>query len=269
MKAFIPWISLLFSIVLLGQESKKEFSLYYENDAYELTEKHKKLTDSLQLLPNKSRYYIYIKGYTNNVGGEYYNLELSKKRAESVKKELSAFAFISTKGYGELNSEAANNRRVDIVVILREDYVPKPGDVIEYPEDHTPETVTELVSPKVGDKVIIEGIMFYPDQDVIMNESRKALDNLVRFLKENPKIRFKLLGHICCGNSYQPEMDLRNTRTGENNLSEARAKSVYNYLRKKGISKHRMRYVGMAYLEPTGKGDEFDRRVEIEITAID
>jgi len=269
MKACILWIPFLFSIVLLGQDSKKQFSLYFENDAHHLTEEHKKLTDSLQLLPNKELYYIYIKGYTNNIGGEQYNLNLSIKRAESVKNELKAFAFISSKGYGELNSEAANNRRVDIEIILREDYIPQPGDVIEYPEDHMPETITSLVSPKVGDKVIIEGIMFYPDQDVIMNESRKALDNLVRFLKENPKIKFKLLGHICCGNSYQPEIDLRNTRTGKNNLSEARAKSVYNYLIKKGINRHRMRYIGMAYREPTGKGDEFDRRVEIEITAID
>jgi len=64
-------------------------------------------------------------------------------------------------------------------------------------------------------------------------------------------------------------MDLRNVRTGKNDLSEARAKSVYNYLQKHGISNKRMRYIGMAYRNPTGKGDSYDRRVEIEITEIE
>ena len=269
MKVCIVWILVCYSWVVFGQETNSKFSLFYENDSYELTREHQQLTDSLQQLANKSLYYIYIKGYTNSIGGEQYNFELSKKRAESVKKALQDFAFIESKGYGELNSEAAKNRRVDIEIILRENYIPQEGDVIEYPEEHTPESITSLISPKVGDKVILQGIMFYPDRDVIMDESIPALDELVNYLKMHPKIKFKLLGHICCGNKFQPGVDHKNERTGKYDLSKARAKSLYNYLRKKGINKYRMRYIGMAYRNPTGKGDEYDRRVEIEITAID
>ena len=57
-----------------------------------------------------------------------------------------------------------------------------------------------------------------------------------------------------------------NLRTGKRNLSEARAQELHNYLVKKGIDKKRIRYHGMAFKQPTGLGDQFDRRVEIEIT---
>ena len=103
----------------------------------------------------------------------------------------------------------------------------------------------------------------------LTDNKSKILKTHLKNLKKNPKIRFKLIGHICCGDKERPHLDLKNVRTGENNLSEARAKSLYNYLVKRGINKRRMRYVGMAYRQPTGKGDQFDRRVEIEITHID
>ena len=123
--------------------------------------------------------------------------------------------------------------------------------------------------PIVGEKIALAGILFYPDQDVIMDESVPALERLIGLLNYHRNLKFKLIGHICCGDPERPAMDVINTRTGEKNLSEARARSVYLYLLKKGIDRRRMRYIGMAYRQPTKKGDEFDRRVEIEITSID
>lgn len=117
--------------------------------------------------------------------------------------------------------------------------------------------------------MVLEGIRFYSDRDVIMDESKQALEELLAFLHENPTVRFKLIGHICCGDWENPGRDLKNIRTGKRNLSEARAQSLRNYLVKKGIDKHRIRYIGMAYRFPTGKGPQFDRRVEIEITSVD
>lgn len=251
-----------------GQE--RQFSLFYENDHYELTNSHRALLDSLNSLQHKEDYDIHIKGYTNSVGASQYNLELSRKRAENVKKELRSFTIISTVGYGELESEAANNRRVDVFIHRKEDHIPQEGEIVEVPiqEERKAPTVRNLKNPKIGDKVTLQGIMFYPDQDVIMDESKETLEELVSFLKKHPKIKFKLIGHICCGDKNKPYLDLKNVRTGKNDLSEARAKSLYNYLVKNGIHKNRMRYLGMAYRNPTGEGDEFDRRVEIEITSL-
>ncbi len=254
-----------------AQETEQKFSLYYANDQYELTSQHHLLIDSLKGLPNKELYDIHIKGFTNNLGSTDYNLELSRKRAENVKKELRHFTIISSTGYGELNSEAADNRRVDILIHLKEHHITEEGEIIEAPihEVERPATVATLTVPKIGDKIILEGIRFYPDRDVIMDESKESLEELIGFLNRNPTVRFKLLGHICCGDPENPYRDLKNVRTGKDNLSEARARSVFNYLVKNGIDKRRMRYVGMAYRNPTHKGDEFDRRVEIEITSVD
>lgn len=254
-----------------AQDLERKFSLFYGNDLYELTAEHHRLLDSLKALDNKELYDIHIKGYTNNIGSKEYNQELSLKRAENVRNELREFTIISSMGYGELDSEAADNRRVDILIHLQEFHIPQADEIVMKPMpkmDSIP-ILAEIEQPKIGDRVILRGIQFYPDQDVIMNESRDALEELVNFLKKYPNVRFKLLGHICCGDTERPHIDLRNSRTGENNLSEARAKSVYNYLVKQGISKRRMRYIGMAYRNPTGKGNDYDRRVEIEITQVD
>ncbi len=254
---------------LLAAQSEKKFTLYYANDQYELTPKHHKLLDSLKMLPDKDSLDVHIKGYTNSVGGENYNLELSQKRAENVKRELRQFTIISSQGYGELGSTAADNRRVDILVHLKRDHVPVAGEIVEEPIIEAEPTIVALSNPKKGDKIALRGIRFYPDRDVIMDESKETLNELVTFLKNNPKVKFKLIGHICCGDPMKPYKDVKNVRTGKDNLSEARAQALHNYLVKKGINKRRMRYLGMAFMQPTGKGSEYDRRVEIEITSVD
>ncbi|MEZ4875595.1 MAG: OmpA family protein [Flavobacteriaceae bacterium] len=267
---WLPFLCFLWSLTGMAQETDTKFSLFYGNDEFELTTTHHILLDSLKSIGDKSLYDIHIKGYTNSVGEETYNLELSRKRAENVKKELREFTIISTQGYGELDGENANNRRVDILIHLKTSHIPVDGEIVEQPqEERAQPSIVNLNSPKKGDKVTLEGIMFYPDRDVIMDESIKALQELIAFLEKHPNVRFKLIGHICCGDKTNPYRDLKNVRTGKDDLSEARARSVYNYLSKNGIDKRRMRYIGMAYRNPTGKGDEFDRRVEIEITDVE
>ncbi|MCH9660578.1 MAG: OmpA family protein [Bacteroidetes bacterium] len=251
---------------------EKKFSLYYDNDQHQLTAAHQTLLDSLKRLPNKDSLDVHIKGYTNSIGATEYNLELSRKRAEYVKEELRAFTIISTKGFGELKGAHANNRRVDVFVHLKRDHIAIVGEIIEAPiEELTEVSVAriDLENPKKGDKITLEGIFFYENRDVIRDESKDALNALVKYLKKNPDVKFKLIGHICCGDPMKPYKDHKNLRTGKDNLSEARAQALHNYLAKQGIAQRRMRYFGMAFRQSTGKGDEFDRRVEIEITSTD
>lgn len=260
----------LFVTCVLSAQSERKFSLYYANDAYELTDEHHALLDSLRSIVNKVDFDVHIKGYTNSIGREAYNLELSKKRATGVKNELRDFTIISTKGFGELKDANANNRRVDVLIHLKTDHVAQEGEIVEIPisEKKEYQSIT-LLEPKKGDKLVLQGIMFYPGRDIIRNESTQALEELLDFLKRNPKITFRLIGHVCCGDDENPGMDLRNTRTGKHNLSEARAQALHNYLARKGIDKKRMRYRGMAFRVPTGLGDAYDRRVEIEIISVD
>ena len=267
----IFFLVLLTPILLFSQHEEQKYSLFFENDKHELTTQHIQLLDSIKQFDHKDDLDIHIKGYTNNVGNEAYNLRLSQKRAMNVKAMLREFTIISSQGYGELGSDAAQDRRVEILIHNKEDHVAEEGEIVEAPQvkvEVKTENFKKIVDPRKGDKITLDGIMFYPDRDVIMDESKAALEELLKFLQDNPNINFKLIGHICCGDPIKRGKDLKNLRTGKDNLSEARAQALHNYLAKNGINKRRMRYIGMAFRQPTGRGDLFDRRVEIEITYV-
>lgn len=85
----------------------------------------------------------------------------------------------------------------------------------------------------------------------------EPLNQLLNALIKNPHLKIELQGHFCC-QSYLgdgPDND-----TGLNNLSEARAKAVYDFLVQGGIGPNRLRYKGMGNYFP---------RVNPEITEAD
>lgn len=254
----------------LAQDREVQFNIYFAHDQYSLEPQERIRLDSLLALPDKERYDLHINGFTNDIGPAQYNLELSRKRAEHIKKLMRSFTIISSIGRGELGGEAASNRRVEIIFHPKSMHVALAGEIIEPPHNSVPviDLSQRFAMPKIGEKIALEGILFYPDQDVIMDESKGVLEQLVSLLNAHRGLKFKIMGHICCGDPDRPGMDVINTRTGQQDLSYARARSVYLYLLKKGIDRKRMRFMGMAYRFPTGLGDEYDRRVEIEITGI-
>ncbi|NQZ20379.1 MAG: OmpA family protein [Bdellovibrionales bacterium] len=90
-----------------------------------------KKIDKLYKLRNKIKK-IYIEGHTDNVGPKAFNLQLSRRRAATIKRIISKQAKISrskisAKGYGETRPIATNktrkgrliNRRVDMNLIYR------------------------------------------------------------------------------------------------------------------------------------------------------
>ncbi len=263
-------MTILWSNAVMAQDNEIQFNIYFAHDQYSLEAEQRTLLDSLLALPDKERYDIHINGFTNDIGSAQYNLELSRKRAEHVKKLMRTFTIISSIGKGELGGEDAANRRVEIIFHPKSMHVAVAGEIIEPPLFSLPvvDLSQRFTMPKVGEKIALDGILFYPDQDVIMDQSKEVLEQLVSLLNAHRGLKFKIMGHICCGDPERPGMDVINTRTGQQDLSYARARSVYLYLLKKGIDRKRMRFMGMAYRFPTGQGDEFDRRVEIEITGI-
>ena len=86
MKLLLLVISIFCAPFLWAQEEQMEFSLYFENDKSQLTQAHIFILDSIKKLHHKDQLDIHIKGYTNTVGEEHYNLALSKDRAANVTK---------------------------------------------------------------------------------------------------------------------------------------------------------------------------------------
>ncbi|HPG74152.1 MAG TPA: OmpA family protein, partial [Bacteroidales bacterium] len=68
----------------------------------------------------------------------------------------------------------------------------------------------------------------------LSKESLQVLDHFIEFLNDNRTVRFEIRGH-----TDDVGEDITNLR-----LSDARAKTVYNYLLKNGISASRMTYKG-------------------------
>lgn len=263
-------LALFLSLAAVGQEKEIQFNIYFDHDQYTLKTQQRLRLDSLLDLPDKDRYDLHINGFTNDIGSVKYNLELSRKRAEYVKGLMRAYTIVSSIGQGELGGESAANRRVEIIFHPKSMHRAIDGEILEPPmvQDTNIDLTERFSMPKIGEKIALDGILFYPDQDVIKDQSKEVLEQLVSLLHLHRGLRFKIMGHICCGDPERPGMDVINTRTGKRDLSYARARSVYLYLLKKGIDRKRMRFMGMAYKFPKSIGDEFDRRVEIEITGV-
>lgn len=122
---------------------------------------------------------------------------------------------------------------------------------------------------KPGRNFIIENIFFVGDKDVFLPTSTPALKHLFNFMKYNPTVHIEIQGHVNFPFQYKPTKKelVKNTT-----LSNDRAKAVYDYLTRNGISSKRLTYKGygntrMIYPYATlPKEERQNRRVEIEIT---
>ncbi len=100
-------------------------------------------------------------------------------------------------------------------------------------------------------------IYFDTDKARIVNDSYKILNKISDFLKSNKAINLTIEGHT----------DNRGSERYNQKLSRKRAKAVYDYLSKKGISQDRMKFKGLGAKEPVGsnetpRGRKLNRRVE-------
>jgi outer membrane protein OmpA-like peptidoglycan-associated protein len=113
---------------------------------------------------------------------------------------------------------------------------------------------------KVGETVELQNIFFEFDKYRLLPESKVELDKLAGMLKRNPEMKIRLQGHT----------DNQGTEEYNMELSENRAKSVYDYLVENGISKGRLSYKGFGESKPvatneTEEGRAKNRRTEFVV----
>lgn len=113
---------------------------------------------------------------------------------------------------------------------------------------------------KQGEKIILRNIFYATDSYELKDESVAELTKLLEFLNNNKALRIEISGHT------------DNVGTSEYNieLSDNRAKSVYNYLVDHGINKDRLTYKGYGETQPistndTKEGRSENRRTELKI----
>lgn len=102
---------------------------------------------------------------------------------------------------------------------------------------------------------IVTPITFIGGKAKVTKDSYPYLDYLRATLVKNPDLSAHIRGHVCCGPNFR--------------ISNARAKTVYKYLIKHGISKTRLSYKGYSNNEPvvwpekTNDDRKSNRRVDI------
>lgn len=117
-----------------------------------------------------------------------------------------------------------------------------------------------LKKVEVGTKVVLDNIYFETGKAVLRTESFDALDQVYRFLENNPTMKIEISGHT--DNTGSLRINER--------LSRERAKSVVDYLVERGISEEMLVYQGYADTQPvapndTSEGRERNRRVEFKV----
>jgi len=113
---------------------------------------------------------------------------------------------------------------------------------------------------EVGTKVVLENIYFETGKAVLRPESFDALDQVFRFLENNPDMKLEISGHT--DNTGSLRINQR--------LSRERAKAVVNYLVGGGIPETMLVYEGYADTQAvapndTSEGRKKNRRVEFKV----
>jgi len=272
----------MFSINYLISQSNIQHVVYFETDKYIVpeTEKNRILLFIQNLDVGKIKR-ISIYGFCDDRGSDNYNLILSQKRANAIKKVFSTGGISenlisNVDGKGEVllkivDSEDLNiirglNRKVEVNV---EYNIPKKEtsklDDGKEIIDNRKKPITLESNLLVGDKIVLDKILFRTGYSYVLKESIPVLEKIARILREKNKVYFTIQGHVCCTANGRDAID---RGTGRRNLSLARARYIYEYLMKNGVARKRMKYVGLKHKYPLGGDPKFDRRVEIEITNI-
>jgi outer membrane protein OmpA-like peptidoglycan-associated protein len=113
---------------------------------------------------------------------------------------------------------------------------------------------------KKGSKIILKNIFFDTDSFNIKSNSESELNKLILFMNSNISIKIEIGGHT----------DNKGKSVYNLNLSQKRAKSVNDFLIKKGLSLNRLKYKGFGDTVPistndTEEGRALNRRTELKI----
>jgi outer membrane protein OmpA-like peptidoglycan-associated protein/opacity protein-like surface antigen len=245
----------------------------FKFDKDELTEESKIILNNVAKTLNKfPDQKIEILGHTDNIGTDEYNMDLSERRANSVKNYLVTQGVdgnrLYTAGCGERKPVADNstemgraiNRRIEFSIydgVSNKCPKPEEGGVQQNGKEFED-------AVKNSEQVKIEGIFFKFDSDELTPESEITLQHVADVLKKYPNAEVEIQGHTdSLGN------DMYNTF-----LSQRRAESVKKFLVSKGIGETRLTAIGFGETKPiedngTAYGRAVNRRIEFKINNAD
>lgn len=264
-------IAALFSFELGFAQEEEIYSIFFEFDKFNLKDEQTEgVLSFVQKIDTSRIESIQIYGYCDDRGKDEYNFVLSTNRATTVKNKLiergiRSKIIITLEGKGrimldedlqtDIPEARSKNRRVDVVVNYKS---------ITIENLKIPGVYSTIRKDAVkGDRIYLEKVLFERGSSQLTVQAKKELDKIALQLLKFKNIHFEIQGHVCCTPTYHREAVDRETKKRE--LSVNRAKRVYNYLFKKGISDARMTYRGYGNTQSLKQGGALDRRVELLI----
>ncbi len=200
-------------------------NIYYDLNRASFDEKNSPgLKEILEVLIDQPYITIEIGAHTDSNGEDAYNRELSQKRADAVRNYLIKKGIpanrLTAKGYGE--SKLVNNCKDGV----------KCSD-----EEHAKNRRTEFVVTgqkgfKVGDIIQVASIN-YAKSSTTLDKDSEGLKEIIALLKGN-NISVEIRSHT----------DSNGSATHNLEVSQKRAKAVFDYLVKSGIPASRLKYKG-------------------------
>lgn len=143
----------------------------------------------------------------------------------------------------------------------KESIAPRPKRILEKTEIITTKQITlDSIDYKVGNTVTLDNIFFEFDKSTILPESKPELKKLMDILSDYPYLTIQISGHT----------DNVGSDSYNEKLSQARAKSVVDYLKDEKVDSSRLSYKGYGSTMPvalnaTDEGRAKNRRVEFTV----
>ena len=214
---------------------------------------------------------IEILGHTDNWGSDEYNMELSERRAASVKRYLVAQGVdpirLFPAGCGERMPIADNstsegramNRRIEFSIY--DGVTSKCPKVKKVSEEEFSNLEEKRIANGLanGEKLAFTNVRFKFDSDILTEDSKDTLNNVASVLKRLTSLKLEIQGHT----------DSDGPAVYNQDLSERRAISVKNYLVSKGIDANRLTTIGYGETNPVTENTTFagkakNRRIEFK-----
>lgn len=247
---------LSFGLLAQSQDSLIRFEIRFDLDQSLLSSRAQQQVDSiLSEVPVNAINSLTLYGHTDSLAEDDYNIELSKKRVQSVLRYFvrrgldpllvrTDYFGESRPAYSAEEAEFYKNRRVEVSFSFDKNLLP------------TAALKLSDLSLEKGDRVRLSNLNFIPNQAVPVWQSFDEFRELLWVMQRNPDLEIALLGHVCCSNDFE--------------LSVARARMVYDFLIENGISKIRLDYQGFGnkaplFEETDAEKEAMNRRVEMEV----
>lgn len=285
MKWLLCSILVLSSVLTFGQSKVKSF--YFEKNFSEPTKfsqqqlakfKTSHIEGSIRILE--------INAFTDSTGSPASNDTLACERLNYFVKALNPDQDVKLNAYGLQRPysvpKTLNYRRVDVIYTIGSRterssdlaYTDTTNIVLQdtqevqaiEPEPHLegdPELPAEVNPMKESLNTLtpfVINVQFEEGTAKILPASYKEITKVAVFLSEHPDLKAEIRGHVCCGKNMR--------------ISRNRAKAVYKRLKKAGIEKSRLSYVGRSNEEPlifpekTNSDRQTNRRVDVKFSKI-